>query len=98
MQVVNVFLCRDPYESLLRTGVSGNWLILTGIVVELALIWLIDYTPPGNSVFGTAPIPVSVWIAAMAFGLVMLLLEECRKTIVRRWKKSTYLAPAAANG
>ena len=44
---------------------------------------LIDYTPWGNALFGTAPIPVSVWFFIMPFAVGMLLLEELRKWIMR---------------
>jgi hypothetical protein len=33
-----------------------------GVVVEIGIIVLIDYTPVGSAVFGTAPIPPSVWL------------------------------------
>jgi magnesium-transporting ATPase (P-type) len=83
MQVVNVFLCRSRRESVFKSGLSTNPLLLWGIAVELALILLIDYTPWGNAVFGTAPIPPAVWLFVVPFALGMLLLEETRKWIVR---------------
>lgn len=86
-QVVNVFLCRSPRDSILRTGVGGNLLILSGIAVEIALILLIDYTPWGNAIFGTAPIPLSVWLFTGVFATAMVLLEEGRKGVIRRWQR-----------
>ena len=84
-QIVNVFLCRDPRQSLAHTGVQGNPLILWGIAVELALILAIVYTPAGNAIFGTAPVAAAVWGLVLPFACAMLLLEEGRKLVVRRW-------------
>ncbi len=84
MQVVNVFLCRSRRESLFRFGLFSNPLILVGLAVELTLILLIDYTPWGNAVFGTAAIPLAAWLFLLPFALAMLLLEEARKWMVRR--------------
>ncbi|MBK5913305.1 cation-translocating P-type ATPase [Rhodocyclus purpureus] len=84
LQIVNVFLCRSSLRSLRETGISGNPLILGGVVLELILLLLIDYTPWGNALFATAPPPPSVWLCILPFALAMLVLEEVRKWVVRR--------------
>jgi calcium-translocating P-type ATPase len=84
MQVVNVFLCRSERGSTFTRGLFLNRLILVGIAAEIALILLIDYTPWGNRLFGTAPISINVWLYVVPFALAMLLLEELRKVLVRR--------------
>jgi sodium/potassium-transporting ATPase subunit alpha len=84
LQIVNVFLCRSATRSILSTGVLGNPLIWGGVVVEIALVTLIDYTPLGNLVFVTAPIRQNVWLFAILFASGMLIAEELRKWIVRR--------------
>jgi magnesium-transporting ATPase (P-type) len=84
MQVVNVYLCRRPRQSLFVRPVLANRLITTGIVAELVLVLLITYTPPGQALFGTAPIGVEVWLSVIPFALAMVLAEEIRKGIVRR--------------
>jgi magnesium-transporting ATPase (P-type) len=84
MQVVNVFACRDHRASAFSSGLFSNPLILVGIAAEIALILLIDYTSWGNLLFGTAPIPLDVWLFVVPFALGMLALEEARKWIVRR--------------
>jgi sodium/potassium-transporting ATPase subunit alpha len=83
MQIVNVFLCRSRDRSVRAAGLFSNRLLLAGIAVEVLLILLIDYTPWGNAVFSTAPIPAAVWAYAVPFALAMLLLEELRKALVR---------------
>ncbi|MBI2311058.1 MAG: cation-transporting P-type ATPase [Betaproteobacteria bacterium] len=83
-QVVNVFLCRHPVESVRVRGLAGNRLILFGIAVELALLLLIVYTPWGNLLFGTAPLSLEVWLFILPFPFLMLACEEARKALVRR--------------
>ena len=84
MQVVNVLLCRGRRRSLFSGAIFGNRLIAAGIVAELALILLIDYTAAGNALFGTSPIGLEAWIVVLPFAFAMLTLEEVRKGIVRR--------------
>lgn len=84
MQVVNVFLCRSEHESVFAFGLFSNRLIWVGIVAEIVLIVLIDYTLPGNFLFGTAPVAGSVWLFTLPFALGMLALEEVRKLLMRK--------------
>jgi len=84
MQVVNVFLCRHPVMSVFSRGHRRNRLIWYGIIFELVLLVLIDYTPWGNALFGTAPLDASVWPFILLFMPGMLLLEELRKAMVRK--------------
>ena len=83
MQIVNVFLCRSSTRSIFTTGILGNPLIWGGVIVEIALVALIGYTPLGNFIFGTAPIGVRAWLFILPFAAVMLVAEEVRKWIVR---------------
>jgi magnesium-transporting ATPase (P-type) len=83
MQMVNVFLCRDPRRSVFAQYLFGNRLIFLGLAVEAALILGIVYTPPGNRLFGAAPLDTAVWLYLIAFVPGMLLLEELRKAWVR---------------
>lgn len=96
LQVVNVFLCRSRRESAFRFNVLSNPLILGGIAVEVALILLIDYTPWGNFVFGTAPIPLDAWLFMVPFAIAMLALEEVRKLAVRRFTPDVTTARGSA--
>ncbi|MBF7731699.1 cation-translocating P-type ATPase [Pseudomonas sp. N040] len=84
MQVVNVFLCRHPSRSTLGTGLFSNPLLFGAIAVELGLLGFVIYTPWGNQLFATHPLPADVWLLAGACALLMLLLEELRKWLQRR--------------
>ena len=84
MQIVNVFLCRSSVRSIFATGLSGNPLILWGVLLEVGLLLLAVYTPWGNRVLGTAPLPARLWIFLLPFALALVVLEELRKWIARR--------------
>lgn len=84
MQMVNVLLCRDPRRSAFARDLPANPLIVLGLAVELVLILLITYTPWGNALFATAPLPGWVWLLALPFAAGMLALEELRKAWLRR--------------
>jgi magnesium-transporting ATPase (P-type) len=84
MQVVNVFLCRSDRDSAFSFGLFSNKLLLWGVLTEIVLILLIDYTSWGNLIFGTAPIPMEIWLFVIPFAMGMLILEEFRKWLVGR--------------
>lgn len=83
MQVVNVFLCRSSWRSVFSMDPFSNRLLLVGVALEFAVILFINYTPWGNAIFGTAPIPFVTWLFVVPFAIGMLLLEEFRKLLLR---------------
>jgi len=85
-QVVNVFLCKTPGRSVFTTALFDNPIILWGIVVEISLILVIDYTNFDNLIFGTKPLAPEVWVFILPFAVAMLLLEELRKFSCARSK------------
>jgi len=84
MQVVNVYLCRSATRSVFTMGLFTNRLLVWGVIFEIALILLIVYTPVGNFLIGTTPIPVDVWLFVVPFAFCMLLLDELRKKLILR--------------
>jgi magnesium-transporting ATPase (P-type) len=85
MQAVNVFLCRDSRRSSLAGGFVANPMILLGVAVEFGLIAFIAYTPWGNRLFGSAPLEWQLWVFLVPFAVAMLVIEEGRKALLRRW-------------
>lgn len=83
-QVANVFTCRSPVLSITTLGFFSNPLVLIGVASELALTGLIIYTPPGNAIFGCAPVGINVWLLLIPFALLLLSADEVRKHFVRR--------------
>ncbi|HEX9207679.1 MAG TPA: cation-translocating P-type ATPase C-terminal domain-containing protein, partial [Steroidobacteraceae bacterium] len=87
-QVVNVFACRHPQVSMFRLGLLSNPLLLAGVATEILLLFAIVYTPLGNAAFGTAPFAAATWAPLVGFAIVFGLLEELRKAVLRRRRKS----------
>ncbi|WP_153148015.1 cation-transporting P-type ATPase [Dechloromonas sp. H13] len=88
-QVVNVFMCRHPRESVLRFPLTANPLLLLGIAVELGLLLLIVFTAPANQVFATQPFAPVVWGVMAFLALGFGVLEETRKLLLRRASQPT---------
>ena len=84
-QVANVFACRSERMSAFRLGIFTNPLILWGIVTELTILVLIIYTPSGNAIFGTSPLPAWIFGPLALGALALLFAEETRKFIVNRF-------------
>ncbi len=83
-QMVNVFVCRHPLLPAWRFPWLENRLLLVGLVVESGLLLAIVYTPLGNRLFGTAPLSADVWRYMLPFALLLGVIEEGRKWLVRR--------------
>jgi sodium/potassium-transporting ATPase subunit alpha len=83
-QVANVFACRSDRRSVFTIGWLTNPLIFWGIAVELAILMVISYTPVGNTVFSTSPLPLWIFGLLILGAVVCLLAEEARKLIVSR--------------
>ncbi|WP_374690587.1 cation-translocating P-type ATPase [Accumulibacter sp.] len=88
MQMMNLYLCRHPRQSILSYGLGGNRYLLLGIAAELAVILFILYTPAGNWLFGTAAIGRDSWLLAAGCAILMGALEELRKAWLRRGRRS----------
>ncbi|WP_404372852.1 cation-translocating P-type ATPase [Corallococcus coralloides] len=89
MQVMNVLLCRTERAPTFSVRLRDNPLLFVGVAVELLLLGFIVYTPWGNRVFATAPLPGSLWLFVLPFAVGMLALEEARKAWTRRvrWRR-----------
>ena len=84
-QVANVFACRSDRLSVTRLGWFSNPLILWGILTELTILALITYTPAGNEIIGTNPLPLWIFGPLVLGALLLLLVEEGRKILVARF-------------
>jgi P-type Ca2+ transporter type 2C len=84
-QVGNVFACRTERESVFRAGFFANRTVLWGVATELLLLTFLIYTPALRKVFGLAPLALKEWSFLFLFTPVLLLLEEGRKKLVRRF-------------
>lgn len=84
-QIANVFACRSDRRSVFTLGWLTNPLILWGIGIELILLALITYTPIGNDIFRTSPLPVWIFGPLALGALALLFADEGRKIIMNRF-------------
>jgi sodium/potassium-transporting ATPase subunit alpha len=54
--------------------------------LSMAILWL--YIPQLHSILGTTPVPVEHWFLPFAFGTFIILFDEGRKFLVRKYPKS----------
>ncbi|CAG2167935.1 unnamed protein product [Oppiella nova] len=66
----------------------GNWVLNWSLVFETGMAILFCYTPGLNTVLRVAPVIGQVWVSALPFFVYILVFEELRKWIVRRFPKS----------
>lgn len=90
VQIANVFACRSDRLSAAGLGWFGNPLILWGIVLELALLATITYSPLANTVFGTSPLPLWIFGPLVAGALFLYFSEEVRKRIAARLRSRSF--------
>jgi sodium/potassium-transporting ATPase subunit alpha len=84
LQIVNVFICRSSVRSVFAMGPFDNQLILLGVSLEIILLALFNYTAIGNALLQTLPVPAVFWALIGPIAILMLVLEESRKWLVRR--------------
>jgi sodium/potassium-transporting ATPase subunit alpha len=83
-QMANLFVCRHPRLAAWSLPLRENRWLLAGLASEVGLLLLIVYTPWGNALFGTAPLPLAVLLFALPFALLLFGAEEARKALMRR--------------
>lgn len=83
LQMVAVFLCRSERASLFQAVPGRNSLLFAGVLTEALFLGLIVYSPWGNAIFITAPIPGATWLFILPFALLMVCAEETRKWRIR---------------
>ncbi len=83
-QVGVVFNCRTERTSIFKAGFFSNRLVLLGIAFEITLLCVLFYVPFLNGVFNTAPIGLREWGFLLIWPVIVLLLDEIRKAILRK--------------
>ncbi|MDA9440205.1 ATPase [Bradyrhizobium sp. CCBAU 51745] len=84
LQIVNVFICRSSVRSVFAMKPFDNRLILLGVLLEIILLVLFNYTAVGNALLQTLPVPGAFWALIGPIAVLMLVLEEARKWLIRR--------------
>jgi magnesium-transporting ATPase (P-type) len=84
LQMVNVLLCRSAVRPAWHGGLGANPLLLWGLALELALMLLIAYTPWGNALLGTQPLPWDTWLYLLPWAAAMVAMDTLWKWGARR--------------
>lgn len=83
-QIGTAFAVRTRRASLRSIGVFSNRDLLLGIAGELALAALFIYTPPLQSLLGTASLPPRDLLLLVPFPFIVWGADELRRWVVRR--------------
>jgi cation-transporting P-type ATPase F len=79
--------CRSLTQSMFQLGLWSNRWVVIGIGAMLGLQLLFTYAPFMNVLFGSAPIPLEIWLDVLGFGVATYLIVEIEKWIRRRVAK-----------
>jgi calcium-translocating P-type ATPase len=83
-QIGTAFAVRTRRASLRSIGVFSNPYLLAGIAGELALAALFVYTPPLQSLFGTANLPPRDLVWLLPYPFIVWGADELRRWLLRR--------------
>jgi sodium/potassium-transporting ATPase subunit alpha len=83
-QVANGFVCRSPRASVFSLGAFSNRLLQVGMLLAVSLQLVIVYSAIGQKIFGTAVLPLTAWLFAMPFALLLVAADEGRKALTNR--------------
>jgi sodium/potassium-transporting ATPase subunit alpha len=74
------------HPPLFNKETSNKWLFVAVLLsLAFACFWL--YVPKFQSVLGTTGVPVAHWFLPMSFGVGLVIIDEGRKSVLRRWPK-----------
>ena len=83
-QIGNLFAQRTERISSFRLPLFQNKIIWIGIITEIALVFLIIYSPFLQKFIGTNDFPLSYWLFLLPWVPSLLLADELRKWWVRK--------------
>lgn len=84
-QWFNAWNCRSETRSLFELGLFSNKLLIAVMALVLALQSAIVYVPFMRHIFKTVPLSLYDWIVIVCVTAPIVVLEELRKAIARRW-------------
>lgn len=76
--------------SLINHAPWKNPYLLPAIIFSMLIAIFFLYVPKFHSVLGTSIVPVEYWFLPFAFGMGLLLLDETRKFLVRKFPGSVF--------
>ncbi|MBI2374732.1 MAG: cation-transporting P-type ATPase [Deltaproteobacteria bacterium] len=82
-QVANLFVCRRPIDVFGKLHSSPSLLIAGAIAVELLVTAFVVLSPPGQEMFGTAPLHGREWLIGVPFAISLFPIDFIVRRIVR---------------
>ncbi len=83
-QIGTAFAVRTQRASLRSIGVTSNRHLLAAIAGEIALVAVFVYTPPFQTLLGTAPLPVGTMLLLLPYPFIVWGADELRRYLIRR--------------
>lgn len=92
IQMFNLLSTRTRHLSLLQQAplfrkATKNVAIFPAMAFGFVVIAIFCYIPPIQKAVHSTKIPVMNWFIPIGFGMFLLLVDETRKWMVRRWPK-----------
>jgi calcium-translocating P-type ATPase len=97
-QIGTAFAVRTQRASLLSVGVFSNKYLLAGIAAEIVLAAIFVYTPPLQTLLGTAALPATDLLVLLPFPFVVWGADEIRRYLLRRPRRTEALRGLSAHG
>ncbi|XP_046860711.1 sodium/potassium-transporting ATPase subunit alpha-2-like [Xenia sp. Carnegie-2017] len=85
VQWADLIICKTRRLSLFQQGMK-NHMLTFGLFFETALAALLSYTPGMENGLRMYPLRFTWWLLAIPFSILIFVYDECRKTILRRYK------------
>merc|ERR1719335_105182 len=85
VQWADLIICKTRILSVFQQGMK-NMVMNRAMVFETALAAFITYVPGMSSFFQTQPLNFVWWLPALTFSVLILLYDELRKHMMRKWR------------
>lgn len=88
-QVADVLICKTRRVSLFKQGLM-NWALNFGMLFQIFIALFIIYMPFCNLLLGTKPIYPIFWLCGMPFFFLMIIADEFRKYMIRKYPRGWF--------
>lgn len=92
-QWFHAFNARSEDQSLLEIGIFRNRTLLLSLVAVILLCLLAVYNPLFQNLLSTEAVKPDVWYKALALSFPIILVEEVRKSIFKKYNLTRFFTP-----
>ena len=83
VQIADLLVCKTRMNSLIDQGMSNN-AMNSSVIFELALAYILLYTPVLNNALRTRPLPFHCWLISFPYLIIVFSFDEVRKYLMRK--------------